>query len=314
MSSEVRREPYATPSPPPQLEDLQPFFEELGLNGYQARVMLALLKTGSATGIELAKLAGIPRTSVYPVLHELSALRLVSQVPGKSAVWVSPGVEEVLNRLQAEQQERFRALETKVVQARELLDRLAAKPDVASLPYVQVIHSGAQSKLLFEQHVAATHSELLMFTRPPSSRPETEPSEIVLGALARGVAMRVLYQASDILDPPDESWLSPLDVYHDAGVDGRVVDSLPMKLAIFDRKAVLLALSDPVLPEVGFPTSLVVEHPDFALFQVRAFEDLWSAARPFDSFRQKDGDEPETSAGARRAKFRRSRRVPPAAS
>lgn len=268
----------------PLLEQLQLTFEELGLNGYQARVLLALLQAGSATANELARMAGVPRTSAYPVLHELESKRLAARAPGQSGRWVSLGESEVLDLLHAEQRERFEALGARVTEARDLLTSIAAVPDDASFPYVHILHTAGQSRAAFDQKIGATREELLMFTRTPVAALGKEPSSVVMALLKRGVRCRVLYQASDIADPPDPRWLPPLDTYHRAGVDGRVVEQLPMKLAIFDREVALLALSDPVLAEIGFPTSLMVEHPGFADLQVRAFNDLWNTATPYRDF------------------------------
>lgn len=268
----------------PLLARLQPVFEELGLNGYQARVLLALLQVGSATAVQLARLSGVPRTSVYPVLNELEAKRLISQVAGKSTSWVSPGEEVVLDRLYAEHKARFSNLEDRIEGARQMLAELAFPTATAAMPYVHVIHSAPQSRLAFEQALSATTSELLMFTRPPWSWPKGSGNETVLGTLARGVKARALYQASDLADPHGASARAELDAYHSAGTSGRVLEELPMKLAIFDRQVALLALSDPKLADVGFPTSLLVEHPGYAALQAVAFDQLWSDAQPYDGF------------------------------
>jgi len=267
----------------PLLSRLQPVFEELGLNGYQARVLLALLQVGSATAVQLARLSGVPRTSVYPVLNELEDKRLISQVAGRSTSWVSPGEEVVLDRLYAEHRERFANLENRIESARQMLAQLAF-PSAAATPYVHVIHSAPQSRLAFEQALSATTSELLMFTRPPWSWPKGSGNETVLGSMARGVKAKALYQASDLEDPHGASSRAELDAYHAAGTAGRVVDELPMKLAIFDRQVALLALSDPKLADVGFPTSLLVEHPGYANLQAVAFEQLFSGAQPYQDF------------------------------
>lgn len=285
-AGQVGRPPRTKPaSQDPAIEALQPVFQELGLYGYQARVLLALLQMGSASGVELAALAGIPRSSVYPVLNELSARRLVAQVPGKAALWVSPGEEEVLDLLYAEQEDRLRDLGGKVVQAREMLARLARPArDDESIPYMQVIHSAQQSRLVFEQSLAGTRSELLMFSRPPATSMAEEPSPAVLSTIERGVAVRALYMASDLLAARGGPWPEALDLYHSAGTDARVADELPMKLAIFDREAVMLALSDPVVAEVGFPASQLVRHAGFVSLLVRAFEGLWADSMPYDSW------------------------------
>lgn len=63
-----------------------------------------------------------------------------------------------------------------------------------------------------------------------------------------------------------------MEVYHRAGAEGRVVDELPVKLAVFDKKVALTAMTDPVGTEAGYPTSLLIEHAGFAALHADAFD------------------------------------------
>ena len=266
------------------LAQLQPALEELGLNGNQARVLLALLQLGSASATQLARLSGVLRTNVYPVLNELAEKGLIGQVPGKSAVWVSPGEEEVIERLHAAQQERMKKLESTVGHARQLLSQLSTAIPSAALPYVHLIQSAAQNKAVFEKNITQTQRELLMFTRPPSSWPYGSVNPVVIDLLRRGVETRALYQASDVESPENRLLRQEWEEYHAAGVEGRVIDELPMKLAIFDRRVAFIALNNPVLPDVGYPTTVLVEHPGFAGILADGFEARFAAGIPYDSF------------------------------
>lgn len=49
--------------------------EALGCSGYEAAVLMALMRLGSANALQLARLARVPRTSVYQVLESLSSGR-----------------------------------------------------------------------------------------------------------------------------------------------------------------------------------------------------------------------------------------------
>jgi hypothetical protein len=73
-----------------------------------------------------------------------------------------------------------------------------------------------------------------------------------------------------------------MDRYHTAGVEGRVVDALPIKMAIFDRQSSLVTLDDPVLPQIGFPISLFIDHPGYSSVQAHAFESMWAHATPYE--------------------------------
>ncbi len=57
----------------PLPEALRQEFAELGLSPYERAVLLALLRLGSATTLQLAKVADVPRTSTYQVLEDLRA-------------------------------------------------------------------------------------------------------------------------------------------------------------------------------------------------------------------------------------------------
>jgi len=77
-------------------EAIQREFEELGLSPYQAGVLLALMRLGSANSLQLARASAVPRTSTYQVLEELGLKGLAVRIPGDGpAVWASPGREEV---------------------------------------------------------------------------------------------------------------------------------------------------------------------------------------------------------------------------
>lgn len=277
------------------LDQIRSAFEAFGLNGHQARVLLALLRLGSASPAQLARLAEVHRTSAYPVLQELRARGLAQQVPGQSAVWTSPGADEVLNLLRTAHEERLREVKSRIEATRELLAQVVPDTQAPTVPYVQIISTAAHARTLYDRLLAEAEHEVLVLNRPPysaavernkadrsfvesSGRDEVNP--VVLDALARGVSIRVLYEASSWKDPEAESFRASMAAYHRAGVQGRLVDELPMKLVMADRRATLFALADPVMREVGFPMNLLVEHEGYAALQADAFEHRWASARP----------------------------------
>jgi len=64
---------------------------QLGLNGRQARVYLALLQLGSATAIEIAKYTKYKHPTVYDVLDILKEKRLITETfSGGRKIFSSP--------------------------------------------------------------------------------------------------------------------------------------------------------------------------------------------------------------------------------
>lgn len=276
-----RHEPEVTLLPDALPREL----EELGLSPYEARVLLALLRLGSGSSVQVATLAKVPRSSSYGVLDELQAKGLVERVPGEGpAVWSSPGRDEVLDRLHAIQEERLKQHQARTERVREVLTRTLPEGPAAELPFVKVIHDRAAAARAYSNLVRSTEVELLVFNRPPyaSGAVDGTPNPAVMEMLARDIPSRVLYQSTEA-EAADARWHQEIDAYHGAGVQGRVVDHLPLKLAISDRRIALLTLEQTTLSQIGYPTLMHVEHPGFAELQADAFEYVWSTARPYPS-------------------------------
>lgn len=261
---------------------IQQDFEAFGLSGYEARVLVSLLRLGSATPAQLARMSGIHRTSAYPVLDDLSAKGLAEISPGRTAVWASLGIDEVLSRLSALQEDRFRSLQDRLGQTRKALARVVLEAPAAPLPYAQIVRGAAQVRHIYERMLRSAQSEVLVFNRPPYTWAPGRTNPVVLETLERGVETRVVYQAVQIDAPEAEGFRLETTAYLEAGVQARVVDELPIKLVVVDRSSVLFAMPAPMPANASFPSNLVVEHPGFVALQARAFDQVWNEARPLE--------------------------------
>lgn len=283
-SAEVRELRADSAAPASVLESLQEDFEAFGLSGYEARVLLALLQLGSAPASELARVAGLGRTNVYPTIDALQAKGLADAVPGKTGVWSAPDREEAIGRLYRREEQRLRELQLRRERARDNLNLLGPPRSTVPVPYVHSIRGADDTKACYGRLLATARSEVLVFNRPPYSWSPEHVNSAVGDTLARGVRIRVLYQAAQLAEPAAQAFRAAHEAYHAAGVEPRVVDELPIKLAVADQARVLLAMADPISPEIGFPTNLLVEHPGFAGFAVAAFEQLWASATRYEQF------------------------------
>jgi sugar-specific transcriptional regulator TrmB len=257
-------------------------FEQLDLSPYEARVLLALLRLGSANTSLLARLSGVPRTSAYQVLEELNRKGLAQRQSAEGPVtWASPGRKEVFDRLDAEQEDRLRRHRARTGRLRDELARTFPETPDAAATYVHVIQRGAQIGSIFVRLVSSAREELLVLDLPPyESRPHPGVCDLVLAAVRRGVDLRTVYEDAAWHDDSARPFREAMARVHDAGAAGRVVDALPGAVAIADRSAALIAMVDPVLGDGGVPTMLLVEHPGFAALQAEGFERIWESAKP----------------------------------
>lgn len=295
------------------IDALQGDLEDLGLTKSEARVMVALMRAGSANSLQLARACKVSRTNVYRTMDSLARRRLVQRLPGDGpARWASPGREQLIDRLHDDQEERLRELHAekerrlaelhteherkllelttsheqrlrdldgRVSKTRELLAEVVKDHGPSALLQVHLVPSARQLKQCYEQLLASAHGELLVFVRPPYSWTAGSVNPFIVEALARGVDARVLYEATELGNPDAEGFRREIAAYHAAGVHARVVEHLPIKLAVFDRRAALIALMDSA--DTPYPTFLLVEHEGFASFLGEAFDTRWDGAEPY---------------------------------
>jgi len=85
--------------------ELRQQLQQFGLAGKKADVYLASLELGSATVIEIAKKAGIKRTTAYDILLDLVQKGLVSETSkGKKRLFVGEDPEKILKNLRSKEQ------------------------------------------------------------------------------------------------------------------------------------------------------------------------------------------------------------------
>lgn len=87
-----------------KIMEIRQILEQFGLNGRKADVYLAVLEMGSSTVIEIAKKAGIKRTTCYDILTDLIKEGMVSEtVKGKRRLFIGEDPEKIQKDLQRKQ-------------------------------------------------------------------------------------------------------------------------------------------------------------------------------------------------------------------
>jgi HTH-type transcriptional regulator, sugar sensing transcriptional regulator len=81
--------------------DIKQTLEQFGLEGKKADVYLAALELGSATVIQIARKAGIKRTTCYDILQDLIGMSLISEtVKGKKRLFIGEDPEKIKKDLE----------------------------------------------------------------------------------------------------------------------------------------------------------------------------------------------------------------------
>jgi sugar-specific transcriptional regulator TrmB len=276
--------------------------QALGLNAYEARAYVALLERNTLTATQVANLAGIPRARVYETLETLTARGLCVLRPGRFKTYgatnpaalketLLPGAQgKIETELETvKKEERKLVLKKKELSAGvdSLINDLLPVfekgfSDHSPLEYIEIIKDPYQIHKRFMQLVREAKEETLVFTRPPFSGPQEKRDQHLdqeTDILKRGVRCMSIYE---MLKGEDEKgWLfRHIDRAVKAGEEARVLEELPMKMAIFDSRIVIYALEDPISKQPSFTTQ-IVEHRDLAKSLRILFFTMWEQAEDY---------------------------------
>ena len=262
--------------------DFQRFWrrlQQLGLNAYESRSYLVLMGHPKFKALELAARARVPRQKIYEVLDSLVEKGFAQVVQEKtklfSAVEPSLAIPGYLARkrqtLEQELTDNGRA-------GLGLIDDLKAlysegQGGRGTLDFLRIVSEPAQTAAEYRRMLSEVKREYLEFSRPPYAVDPLD-EKLVNQAGMGGVACRLLLEAASL----DEGHRQRLSEYMAAGVEVKVAESLPMKLALFDGQRGLIALLDPVITRPAW-TSVVFDHEGMGEAMKGLFDDHWRRGR-----------------------------------
>ncbi|MFI6826695.1 transcriptional regulator TrmB [Kribbella sp. NPDC050241] len=244
--------------------------ETVGVDPPDEEAYRALL-TASGCGIaELAKLLDRDEREVAATVERLETLGLLTTTSDHPMRLLPTRPDVAVDTLVAV---RRAELDRVRAEARVLLTELRAQEQHRPENLVEVIVGQEAIAARFAQLLNGTREELLVLDRPPYASKTGESEPRVHRLLSDGVVVRGIY-SPDSLDRPggvDQAYSAA-----DAGETSRVHPQLPMKLAVFDRRAALMPLDVDQLVD-----SALVVHPCALLDAlVEMFTLLWDQAVP----------------------------------
>ncbi len=251
----------------------------LGLTSYEAKAYLALIRRGTSTATEVARVGNLPRQRIYDVLASLVEKGLASARLGTPTKYSATPPELAIERLVSDHRHEFSQLER---EAKRIVGELAPAYEAGQthtdpLEYIEVLRDGAAVAKRFDELQASVEREILIFRKPPYA---TEPQENVEGLrlVHRHRRARSVYEFSLFDDP---AHVEGVRGFIQAGEEARFVPELPLKLVIIDETIVMFGMQDPVAGGADL-TIVVVEHPSLARLLKIAFDAVWEQGLTFD--------------------------------
>jgi len=259
---------------------------ELGISEKEARIYHALLQKRELTAMGIQEIAHVPRTKVYEITQKMKVNNMCfeKQVGSKKMYQAVDPVkflngflsdkEKELNNKRSVADDIKRMARPVYEQGIKHFDRLENVEIIKDLPS---IHER------FVNLMKNTKKELIGLAKAPFTHQydETklkEQDDAVHEGVKKGVDVKVVYEipAKDKLE-----WTyNHIKKCVRAGEKVRVIESLPIKVYIFDERFILMSLANATLQNPPL-TMFVVDHPPLASLGIALFNALWKETKDY---------------------------------
>ena len=250
-----------------QQEEALETIMKLGLTLLQAKVYLALAKSGPTTGRMTASAAQIASNDVYRVLKELQEKGLVEKIIANPTMYKteqSEGLFILLNK----KKEEYIETKKQVKALNASINKL--EKDKANLEPSQQFEIISQAKLLtrINEKIAATTKQSIDFVYPTRlfGKKLLEDFQYAQSAIKRGVKIRVI-TLNDEKGHNSHNGKQQLFEQRTVPESG-----LPFEMHIFDKQQLTIALSEQEIP------SLLTNNLNIVSLAQAYFNTTWNRA------------------------------------
>jgi sugar-specific transcriptional regulator TrmB len=257
--------------------------EQVGVPENIAKIYVALLGKREMSAMEIHEATGVPRSKIYEIAQKMIQRGMcIEKKTGRSKKYQAIEPKRVFDALIKNSETEYRRKKESAESMISLLSPIYKKgihnTDISE--YVEIIKDLTSIHERYVGLVANTRFELLGFVKPPyafqdSGKKLEEQEDEETGKLSKGVDVKVLYEYT--MEDSFGLSLEHIERCIAAGEQARFISQLPIKMYVFDRRFVLMAMSNG--EKASSPlTMLVVEHTAWANAARILFDYLWENA------------------------------------
>jgi HTH-type transcriptional regulator, sugar sensing transcriptional regulator len=267
---------------------LSDLIRKLGFSEYETKCYLALFEKDTLTVSEAVSIAQISRTNAYEIMERLLRKGLAISIPGKVKQYAAAEPSIFQAKMMESVDDTTQTIERAAAELKILYKN--SRGEHNPLNYIEIIKDPRQIHMKFVELSLNAKQEILVLSKRSETKhfrqAEDKPSaNRRIGVFEKGVKVRCIY---DIW--PDEEdnklLLENIDKFAEVGEEARIVENLPMRLAIFDSKIVMFMLLDHNSRELT-STVQIIEHPSMADGLKMLFESIWIRAEDYKVFKSK---------------------------
>jgi predicted transcriptional regulator len=253
--------------------DLPGSMAALGVEPLEERLYRLLLEAGPLSGARLARVADLTAAEARKALKSLEAMGLIGRSAHARPLFVAVPPNLAIEGLLSQRKDELEA--AREAAGNLLLEFQTLRSGTSSPEIVEVVSgSKAITQRVVQMQRSAT-KRFMIFDTPPYAAGDGQ-NLIEIEMLRRGIRYLVVYDRVAL------EWPGQLDLLQEIvaeGEEARLVDHLPMKLAIADGTMAMLPLS---LPETRHrePERIIVHASPLLDALLALFETVWERATP----------------------------------
>jgi sugar-specific transcriptional regulator TrmB len=273
--------------------------ETLGYTNYESRVFYALFTGNNMTTTEIAKAAGIPRSSAYEILKNFTSQGICNEIETSSVVryqLIDPKV--IADKIENELRKSFKTKITNLQQSFETLEPMyhnkEEKGDKLDVELIRGFNRHRDMKFL--SLIQATEKEMLLMNRL-EGRISEEINEVGKNLSRKGGSVKSIYEASlnfkikiknEWKDVTTEGLIKLCRGFEQQGEQVRLSENIFQNMAIFDRKVVFVSLVDYSTP-LYKRSDIIVHNVNYAESMAEYFASVWNKSFTIEDFEKHIG-------------------------
>lgn len=256
---------------------------KIGLSKNESIVYCNLLRQQCFTATEIAKISSIGRSRVYEILGALINKGLVFERQGKVRKYEAINPENAFSAIIDSEKKRIKMMS-------KLKDELIPyfrnkKKDPSPLDFIEVYSTGKTIFNRYEELEYASEKFVYSFCKAPyvMDTDRVYINDAQLESMKRGVKYKSIYEPGE---RDFTTFIKQMEYDVEMGEEIRIMDKLPIKMHIYDEKAVMFSMINKINPEMNL-TYMVVQHSDLARTLLGTFEYYWEKAMKFEDYLKK---------------------------
>ncbi|MBT7789869.1 MAG: hypothetical protein HN757_13405 [Calditrichaeota bacterium] len=253
---------------------------DIGMTEREAKLYLAMLQRDEADATELHRLSGVVRTKAYETLQIMVQRGYcLERVSGKQRYFRAVPPDSLVDIFKDRWAKETDVKNENADQIFNDLDRVFRLNSKLSheFDFVEVIRNPEQSAQRFIQSLNESQIEILALCRTPYAGSDPKYREAQIKAhyelYNRGVVTRSLYMYEEEVWPLVQNVIESIT---EPGQEARIVDDIPTKVFIFDKKTVRLDVPSTHSTDHAMFTTVVVKDVRIAAAFIILFETIWA--------------------------------------